>query len=357
MARATKFFSQLASLCRLGSYRSPYYSQPNGRGGRIDMKSQDANRSLLALCALPPVGDKRVDWSLLAREATRPDGLQRLYEGRVVEQSPAAADARSILGEALLRIGEATERVEAELSAAVESGARLVTVLDDDYPSNLRFIPNLPPFLFIRGDALRLQDLRSVCVVGTRQPSADGLRLARQMAERLAAEGVTVVSGLARGIDTEAHRATLDGDGRTIAVIGNGATRTYPPENEALADEIACRGAVVSSFWPTAPPTRWSFPARNVVMSGMAQGTVVIEASGKSGAKMQARLALEHDKQVFLVKSLVTDQEWARRYVDERGAVEVDDVEQVFSRLADPQRVLAKAEQRRRLSQMALELV
>lgn len=357
MAREGKFFDRLASLRRLAGYRSSYDYQPNGRGGQSGMKPQDANRSLLALCALPPVGDKRVDWSLLAREATRPDGLQRLYEGRVIEQSPAAADARSVLGEALLRIGEAEERVEAELSAAVESGARLVTVLDDDYPSNLRLIPNLPPFLFIKGGAPGLRDLRSVCVVGTRQPSADGLLLARRVAERLATEGVTVVSGLARGIDTEAHRATLDGDGRTIAVIGNGITRTYPPENEALTDEIASRGAVVSSFWPTAPPTRWSFPARNVVMSGIAQGTVVIEASGKSGAKMQARLALEHDKQVFLVKSLVTGQEWARRYVKERGAVEVDDVEQVISRLADPQRVLAKAEQRRRLSQMALELV
>lgn len=357
MVRARKFFSPLASWRWLGSYRSPYDHQPNGRGGRVSMKSQDDNRSLLTLCALPPVGGKRVDWSLLARESTRPDGLQRLYEGRVIEQSPAAADARSVLGKALLGIEEAEERVEAELSVAVESDARLVTVLDDDYPSNLRFIPNLPPFLFIKGDIPGLRDLRSVCVVGTRQPTADGLRLARRMAERLAAEGVTVVSGLARGIDTEAHRATLDGDGRTIAVIGNGITRTYPPENEPLADEIARRGAVVSSFWPTAPPTQWSFPARNVVMSGIAQGTVVIEASGKSGAKMQARLALEHDKQVFLVKSLVTGQEWARRYVEERGAVEVDDVEQVISRLADPQRLLAKAEQRRRLSQMALELV
>lgn len=340
-----------------GRYGFSHDHQSHARSGAPDMSREGTNRRLLSLCALPSVGDKRIDWSLLAREATRPEGLDRLYDGQVAEQSPAAADARSILASALAHIGAAEERVESELAAGDKAGARLVTVLDDDYPSNLRLIPNLPPFLFIKGDVPGVTDLRSVCVVGTRQPTAEGIRLAQEMAERLAAEGVTVVSGLARGIDTAAHRATLNREGRTIAVIGNGITRAYPPENDVLAEEIARRGAVVSSFWPTAPPTRWSFPLRNVVMSGIAQGTVVIEATGKSGAKMQARLALEHDKQVFLVKSLVTGQEWARRYVEERGAVEVDSAEQVVSRLAEPERVFAKAEQRRLLSQLALELV
>ena len=312
-------------------------------------------RRLLDLCAIR-VADNSIDWSLLAREATRPAGLERLYAGQITECSGIAAEARDLLAVGLEHVGAASERVEAELAAAAEVGARLVTVLDDDYPANLRLIPNLPPFLFIRGEGPRVQDLRSVCVVGTRNPTDRGLGQARLMARLLTEAGVTVVSGLAKGIDTAVHRATLDYGGRTVAVVGTGITRTYPSENKGLADEICRNCAVVSQFWPTASPARWTFPRRNAVMSGIAQGTVVIEASATSGAKMQARLALEHGKLVFLTQSLVTDQVWARRYL-ERGAVEIADVAQVLKHLAEPLRVREAAEQRRRVAQLTLESV
>src|SRR5690606_11165068 len=159
-------------------------------------------------------------------------------------------------------------------------------------------IYNPPPFLFVRG-SLSAADERSIAIVGTRRASAAGLEQARWLASSLAKEGVTVLSGLARGIDTAAHRAALDGGGRTVAGMGTGINRRYPAENSELADEIERQGALVSQFWPDAPPTRKSFPMRNVVMSGMALGTVVVEASSTSGAKMQARLALEHGKLVF----------------------------------------------------------
>jgi DNA protecting protein DprA len=159
-------------------------------------------------------------------------------------------------------------------------------------PPTLRLIYNLPPFLFIRG-AITDADLRSVAVVGIRTASADGISRAGQLARLLAGEDVTVVSGLARGIDTAAHTAALEAGGRTIAVIGTGINRYYPAENRALADQITKRGAVASQFWPDSPPTTYTFPRRNITMSGIAQGTVVIEASSTSGAKMQARLALD----------------------------------------------------------------
>jgi DNA processing protein len=132
-------------------------------------------------------------------------------------------------------------------------------------------------------------------------------------------------------------------------VIGTGILRTYPAENAELAERILERGAIVSQFWPEQAPTSYTFPRRNVVTSGMSQGTVVIEASSTSGAKMQARLALEHGKQVFLVRTLVTDQPWARRYL-ERGAIEVADVADIVERLRSWKSMEALSEGRQQLA-------
>jgi DNA processing protein len=211
-----------------------------------------------------------------------------------------------------------------------------VTVLDDEYPANLRLIFNPPPFLFVRGELVR-DDVRFVAVVGTRDASEPGLRRARQMSRALVGEGVTVVSGLAKGIDTAAHTEALERNGRTVAVIGTGILRTYPSENKALAEEIARRGAIVSQFWPSQPPARYTFPRRNVVTSGIGQGTVVIEASVASGAKLQARYAVQHGKLVFLVDSLVTGQPWARTMLTEsRRAIRVREPREVIERLRGP---------------------
>lgn len=216
-------------------------------------------------------------------------------------------------------------------------GIRLATVLDDAYPANLSAIYNRPPFVWIRG---RLSDVdrRAIAVVGTRQASDAGLRQARALSRQLAERGVTVLSGLARGIDSGAHSAALEAGGRTIAVLGHGLSRPlYPSENEPLAERIVERGALVSQFWPDAPPTRYSFPMRNVVMSGMAIGTVVVEASKTSGAKMQARLCLDHGKQLFLLRSLVTSEEWAQAYAERPATTvveNVDDIVEVLAQLA-----------------------
>lgn len=219
-----------------------------------------------------------------------------------------------------------------ERALAERPNTRLLTVLDNDYPQNLRRVYDRPPFLFVRG-TLRDDDSRSVAIVGTRRASDAGRALARDMAAALTERGVTVISGMAAGIDTEAHTAALDSGGRTIAVMGTGIDRVYPKESAGLADRIASNGALLSQFWPGSPPRGSNFPLRNVVTSGVAMGTVVIEASATSGAKMQARLALEHGKRLFLVQSLVLREEWAQRYSSRRGAQVVHGVDEVVAAL------------------------
>lgn len=285
---------------------------------------------LLALCRI-----KGLDWHLVAREAQRPDGLERLLKGQLSEVTQQANTAAALLRDASATHDERVADVHAEVARGVDVGARLVTVLDEGYPRTLRLIFNLPPFLFVRG-LLTEEDLRSVAIVGTRRASPRGLRTAAEFARTLSDAGVTVVSGLARGIDTAAHSAALDGGGRTLAVVGTGITRCYPAENAELSDRIAASGAVVSQFWPSAPPASYTFPRRNVTMSGIAQGTVVIEASSTSGAKMQARVALEHGKKVFLPRNLAEQNEWAASYARRRGARVVDDAGDVMHELVGP---------------------
>lgn len=312
------------------------------------MDVTEGQHRLLTLCAIR-VERESVDWSLIARQAQFDDGLDALWSGHIFETSTAARRSVHVLRVGIRKPEQFADRVAAEIQAASGAGARLVTVLDEDYPPNLKLIPNLPPFIFYRG-SLSEADARAVAVVGTRKASEDGILRATRMARLLAEQNVTVVSGLARGIDTAAHRAALDSGGRTLAVLGTGITRCYPPENRDLAEDITRAGALVSQFWPTRSPGRDTFPRRNVVTSGLSQGTAVIEASKTSGAKMQARLALEHGKKVFLLKSLATDQEWARDYITKRGAIEVGAVDEVISHLASPDRVRQASAQQQQLS-------
>lgn len=220
---------------------------------------------------------------------------------------------------------------------AAAPATSILTVTDEDYPFNLRRIYNRPPFLFVRG-ALEPRDDRAIAVVGTRQVSADGIEQASHLATQLAVRGVTVISGMAAGVDTVAHEAALAAGGRTVAVMGTGIDKVYPAANRDLARRIAERGALLSQFWPGAPPRGQNFPLRNVVTSGVAVGTVVIEASSTSGAKMQARLALEHGKRLFLIRTLVLREEWAQRYAERRGAAVVDSVDDVLAILDAEQR-------------------
>jgi DNA processing protein len=231
------------------------------------------------------------------------------------------------------------ERALADAEAWLTSGFDVRTVLDRAYPPLLHSIFNRPPMLFFAGTWDQQRDYSAVAVVGTRQATDSGLRRARRVVKELAAAGTTILSGLALGIDTAAHATALACGARTVAVLGSGLRQVYPAANRGLAERIlASGGALVSQFFPDQPPTRWTFPKRNVVMSGLAVATIVVEAGESSGARMQARFALEHGRSVFLLSSLVAAHEWARRYVrdgvESNHAVEVSSSRDILDRLA-----------------------
>jgi DNA processing protein len=178
---------------------------------------------------------------------------------------------------------------------------------DAAYPTQLAAIPAAPAIIWVRGDVGRLPDssTHAIAVVGSRSASRDGRELAAEIAGDLARAGVTIVSGLARGIDGAAHAAALDASGITIAVLGSGLDRVYPPEHVALAARIAETGAVVSEFAPDVPPHAGFFPRRNRIISGLCQAVVVVEAPEKSGALITASAALDQGREVMVVPGRV----------------------------------------------------
>jgi DNA processing protein len=190
------------------------------------------------------------------------------------------------------------------LEECCRGGVAVLVEGDDDYPALLARIDDPPGVLFVRG-SIEPCDALAVAVVGSRHPSPYGKRIAWQLAGSLARAGYTVVSGLARGIDAAAHRGALDAGGRTIAVLGTGVLNIYPPEHADLAGEVIARGAVVSEAPPLAEAHAGAFPQRNRIVSGLTLGTLVVEATERSGALITARLAGEQGREVFAVPGQV----------------------------------------------------
>lgn len=193
--------------------------------------------------------------------------------------------------------------VRQDMALAAQKGVRIVTMADPDYPALLLQIPDPPPFLYVRG-MLESQD-KAVAVVGSRIATGYGLSMAARLSAELAACGVTVVSGMARGIDTAAHEGALQSGGRTVAVLGSGLAEVYPAENRGLFQSIIRHGAVVSEFPMLTKPEPHNFPIRNRIISGMSYGTVIVEAAKKSGSLITARLAAEQNREVFAVPGSV----------------------------------------------------
>lgn len=191
------------------------------------------------------------------------------------------------------------EQARAELARADREGVSIVTCEDPAYPERLRRIYDPPPLLYIKG-SLDAADI-PVAVVGSRNASPYGRYVTEKLCRELAQRGATVVSGLARGIDTCAHRGALAARGRTIAVMGCGIDVIYPPENRKLHGEIASNGAVVTEFAFGTEPDRPHFPARNRIISGLSLGVLIVEAGEKSGSLITARCALEQNREVFAV--------------------------------------------------------
>ncbi|MBI4610575.1 MAG: DNA-protecting protein DprA [Candidatus Rokubacteria bacterium] len=204
------------------------------------------------------------------------------------------------------RCGSDSERTVAEQRARAERvGARVLLREDAAYPAQLRAVPAAPPFLVVRGE-LRDEDALAVAIVGARRATPYGLQVAEQLAGDLAARGVTVISGFARGVDTAAHRGALAVGGRTVAVLGSGADVIYPPENRALVARVIEHGALVSQFPMGTPPLPEHFPLRNRTIAGLALGTVVGEAAERSGALITAGHAGELGREVFAVPGNIT---------------------------------------------------
>jgi len=274
--------------------------------------------------------------AVLALMARRPAPANRLA-GLIEEEGSALRLLEQLDSEVADRLFDVDQKtvtldeLEEHVHAWEREGIALVTILDEAYPANLRMVYDRPAALFYRG-RLDAQDARSVAVVGTRSATPEGLDAARGVSRDLVGAGYVVVSGLAAGVDTAAHTAALEAGGRTVAVVGTGLRHYFPKSNQALQDQIGEHHAVLSQFWPGQEGRRWTFPQRNAVMSGFARATVVIEASHTSGARMQARLALEHGRPVFLMRSLLAHK-WAQTHAQRPGAYVIDSGAEVVEHL------------------------
>lgn len=222
-----------------------------------------------------------------------------------------------------------------DLRKLEELGAHIITIRDLHYPALLRQIHGSPPVLYVRGE-IEERDHRAVAIVGTRRASPYGRLVAETLGRELAAAGITVVSGLALGIDSAAHEGALQA-GRTIGVAASGLDITYPPSNHALIARVASQGAIVSEFPLGARPERWRFPARNRIISGIALGTVVVEAPEGSGALITADHALDQGREVFAVPGAVnTVQSRGTHLLIKQGAKLVETVDDILEELDLP---------------------
>jgi len=239
-------------------------------------------------------------------------GVGNLLGKRLIDRFKFPQNVFQASSEELLQIDGVTGRhataikthkmpawVEDELDLVNRRGYHIITLTDSNYPQLLRQIPDPPPFLYVSGKLDRSPV--KIAVVGSRNATGYGLTTTKALSTNLAALGVTIVSGMARGIDTAAHQGALAAGGRTIAVLGSGLEQIYPASNKPLFQRISEEGAVVSEFSLFTKPEGHNFPIRNRIISGMSLGTVVVEATKKSGSLITARLAAEQNREVFAV--------------------------------------------------------
>lgn len=241
----------------------------------------------------------------------RPKDLRaRLDDG----ERPTAVYADRITG--LIEMDSAAlDTVAREIERWRASGIRVMFPFSEDYPEALLSVYDYPLVLF--GAGTRAPDERTVAVVGSRNASSRAVNMASSLSATLASQGVTIASGLARGIDTAAHEAALRVGGRTVAVLGHGAGQIYPKENAGLLERIRARGGeILTQFWPGSPPTKQTFPMRNVTMSGLSGITIIVEATEASGTRHQAQAAVHHGHHVLLHESVAAGTTWGSDMVE-----------------------------------------
>jgi DNA processing protein len=223
-------------------------------------------------------------------ELTQTEGISTQLARRLIKKKSEKESIRS--------------KLEKDINYLVKTGSRIVTIWDEEFPPLLKKIYDPPLLLYFKGKYTE-QDNFAVAVVGTRQPTNYGKVQAEAIAGELARQGITIISGMARGIDSISHRAALKNNGRTIAIIGSGLDRIYPPENRKLFDEIAEKGLIISEYEPGTGPDAVNFPKRNRIISGLSLGCILIETGIAGGGMQTAALALDQNREVFAVHGYI----------------------------------------------------
>lgn len=317
------------------------------------MQPIDEDIALVAL--LKGIDKKRDSWSTIADQVNREGSAVRVFQHEIDPKNHPLYDSEDLndfeieqptlfsddsLGTVDARretLEKAWHWAEQSVERWRDQGLRFISVLNSDYPHRLQQVVDMPPFLFANGQLK--QDERGVSVVGSRKATPEAIDFAQETASMLVGQGLTVIAGLAAGVDAAAHTRALDEGGRTVAFIGTGITRYYPASNRHLQERIEREGLVLSQFWPEQSPTKSTFPMRNASMSGYGIATVVVEASEHSGTRIQARQAQHHGRPVVLRREVVESTQWAKRLVDKPGiyvADSVDDVRGIINQLDAP---------------------
>ena len=292
------------------------------------MTFSEETKSLVHLSIISGVGYQTIERLLAAFGSAKRALDATLEELARVEGLSLNASERLIRGKSRVSVDRELELVEAH-------NCHLVAINDSAYPNLLKEIVDPPPLLYVRGK-LGEPDAPSITIVGTRSPTNYGKTISRQLSQQLAENGVTVVSGFARGIDTCAHQGALQANGRTIAVLGNGLSQIYPDENRDLADEIVESGALISEFPMSVPPFPKNFPRRNRLVSGMSSGTVVVEASIRSGSLITARHAAEQGREVFAVPGQIfSKQSIGSHQLINQGAKLINAIDDIWEAFPD----------------------
>jgi len=270
------------------------------------------------------------------RGLSRPDRVRMLLDSGDPGGVLAELTGPALLDDPVL------ERARRDVEQWIEQGMRLVSVLSGAYPVRLREVREAPALLYYQGDLT--PDDQGVCVVGSRDADDDALQVARYVSTALVRAGLTVVSGLAAGIDAAAHAAALKASGRTVAVMGTGLERTYPRANARLrADIVESGGLVMTQFEPGATVRRASFPMRNAVMSGYGVTTFVVTAGEHSGTRTQATRAVEHGRGVILARRVAEHTSWGREMARTDRALVADRTDDILAQVHDLQAERARA--------------
>ena len=288
----------------------------------------------LALALTPGLGASRIK-KLIEQYGT----AERVFHASLTELE--ATGMRAVSAQSIAT-GKSFELAQQECAKTVEARARIISLSDPEYPQRLKEIYDPPVILFVKGSVDVLAQ-PGIAMVGTRHPTPYGSGMAERLSSDLAARGLVIISGLARGIDTASHRGAVAAKGKTIAVLGTGIDVMYPKENTRLTEQIvALGGALITEFPVGTPPTPQNFPIRNRIISGMSAGVLVVEAAEYSGTRITSRLALEQNRDVYAVPGNVTNKNsWGPNTLIKQGAKLVATWEDVWEELpADVQVVL-----------------